>query len=158
RDLVRVIPLEAREPRHHEELARAQRALTLVDPTDRQPDLHVLLDRLPGQEGVALEHVAEVQLAARARARLRAVDEDAARTLGGLGIEQPGDRVEDGRLAAAARPEDRDELPFRDHEADVPDRVDAAAVADADALERDAHPSRGLGPRGPRSRVNVTRC
>src|SRR5262249_16940754 len=52
------------------------------------------------------------------------VDPDLAR---GRSLERAGD-VEQGRLARARRPDDRDELPVRDGEIDPAQRLDAARI------------------------------
>src|SRR6266540_6034993 len=136
---MRVVVLEAGEAGHLDQLARPLGAARLADAADDQADLHVLRDRLPRQERIALEHVAKIHLAPRALTRLRAVHEDAARNVALLRVQQIGDGAEERRLPAAARAHDRHELTAPDVEADLAHRLHAAAKADADSVERDAH-------------------
>src|SRR2546425_4038168 len=135
---MRVVALEACEPGHLEQSARALPPFPWTDVADHEAKLDVLIDGLPRKQRIALEHVAKVQLPAALCAGGRAVDQDPPDDLALRWIEQVGDRAEQGGLAAAARPHDRDELTTPDVKRHVAKRLDPGAEADADMLERDA--------------------
>ena len=66
-------------------------------------------------------------------AHVLAVDEDPARR----GLVEAEEEAEDGRLAAARGPDERDFLPRRDREGDVAEDRSVGVVPEADVLERD---------------------
>jgi len=74
--------------------------------------------------GIALEHHGDAALARRQVVHLRAVDDDAParRAL------EPGDEPHERRLAAARRPQERQELAVLDLQIDAVDRLHAAKV------------------------------
>ena len=84
-------------------------------------EVHVFERREPGQQRMVLEHHAAV----RARPGDMALGEDE-RAVGWL--EQPGDQVQQCRLAAAGVPDQRDELALRNRQVDVAQRVEAALL------------------------------
>src|SRR5205085_11100382 len=57
-------------------------------------------------------------------------------------IVDPRDQVEDGRLARAVRPDDREDLPLLDGEGDAVDGADAAEVDDEPVRRKERHRSR----------------
>ena len=62
-----------------------------------------------------------------------------------LGLDQPVDDVEQGRLPGAGRADDRDRLPRRDVEVDVLERGRGALLRDRDPLQGQAAPAPGVG-------------
>src|SRR6476469_10414263 len=87
--------------------ARLARSKYLVD-----RELHVVVDRQPGQQAVVLEH----DRAIRARlVDLMAFEDDAARSR----RRKSGDNVEQRRFSATRVPNDRDVFTFRHLEGDV---------------------------------------
>ena len=83
---------------------------------------HVLVER------VVLEHHRDVAVLGRQVVDHPLADRDRA----GADLLEPGDHAQRGRLAAARRPDQHDELLVLDHEVDVADRGDpAVALADA---------------------------
>jgi len=119
RQLVRVMVLEAAEPYALDQLGGSTPPLSLRDPAHLQGKLHVLAQRPPGIEVVGLGDVADLGVHALDG---RALVEHLTRR----GRQETGDHVEQGRLAAAARSHDGEELAGRDVEVDVGDGVDDA--------------------------------
>src|SRR3972149_7025901 len=123
-----------------------------AEPLDLEPGLHVLEDRPPGEEIVALEDVTERRGPGPVLADLDAVDHDLPGDRGLLGGQEAGEGVEDRRLAAAARPHQRHQLAAGDLEAHLAQHLHAGAEADGERVDRDLHgrspPSPPVGQRG----------
>jgi hypothetical protein len=77
---------------------------------------HVIEHGSPRQQHILLQHVADEADHAADPGAVK-IDFAARR------FDQPGDDIEDGRLAAAGRPEDADESPARDVDRHVVDRI-----------------------------------
>src|ERR1700733_9908441 len=73
------------------------------DPAHLKPEQHIVEHGAPRKQQVLLHHVAD--LPAQARHRLSAIDEFA-----GIRLDQTRDDVEDRGFAAAARPDNTDEI------------------------------------------------
>ena len=84
-----------------------------------QPQRDIVEHGAPGEEQVFLGHVAEPGEALLGAERL-AVDQDFA----AVGRVEPGDQVEQGALAAAGGPDERDEFAVGDIERDIVERAD----------------------------------
>jgi hypothetical protein len=98
------------------------------------PDLQgkgqIVADAHVGIEGVALEDHGDIAVAWRQSADLLIVDIDLA-----LGhVVETGEHVQRGALAAPRRPNQRHELPIRNLQVQIPDRLDFA-VPFGDAFE-----------------------
>src|SRR5256886_1694247 len=134
-ELVRVLRLEAGEPRERDVVARPRRALARPDTELLQPELDVRLHGPPREQRELLEDhrgrgLPGCQLALEA---------DAARAR----PEEPRDDVEERRLAAARRAEERDELLGVHREAHVAEGLhrlaEPVAVRLRDPLDDDTH-------------------
>jgi hypothetical protein len=130
RELARVVVLAVGEPDEGEALGRDLRAARGRRSVKLHRQLDVLLDRVPRKQRRLLED--ERELLDRALRR-HAVDDDLA---AGDGIE-PGDELQDRRLAAAARADQRDEVAALRLEAHVVEDHRPVAVALHDAGELD---------------------
>ena len=82
----------------------------------------VVADGQVGEEGVALEDGVDLALVGRQVGDVAAVEEDAA----GVGLLEAGGQAQHGRLAAAARAEEGEELALPEPEGDVVDGPDGA--------------------------------
>ena len=107
--------LVALEPDHAQRLVDAFRALLAVDLLDHQAVRDVVADRHVREQRVVLEHRVDVALERRHVRDVAAVEQDAA---GGRQLEA-GDHAQGRGLAAARRPEHREELAVPDLEVDV---------------------------------------
>ena len=126
-EVVRPLVLVPGEPELPEELAgREARAAR-----DALGEEHVVDRALPGQDGGPLRHESQQALLRAALGRLGADPDLAARR--GLEI---GDDAEEGRLAAARRADQRDELPGADLEVH-PVQCERLAEAAGDTPDRD---------------------
>jgi hypothetical protein len=116
-ELVRVVVFERAE------MTLGQQGLCLFtplyggNPSDLEPELGVLADRAPRQQQILLQH--ERDLRARPGDAL-AGDAD----LSGARQVQPRAHVEQGRLAAAAWPDERDHFALVDRQVHVAHRLD----------------------------------
>jgi hypothetical protein len=123
---------ERLEPHAREPFVRARMRVGPRQPGERQAERDVVADVLPRQNRVLLKHVggAPVETAER-----RAFDRHGA----GARREQTRGEMEQRRLAAAARPDERDERAVGDVERDLLDgAIDDAAGRDkvaCDAIE-----------------------
>ena len=129
--------LEALEPHELDEVAGDRAAVAVSDraPRDLEGQRHVAEHVPPREEARVLEHDAHLA-ATTGVAGAHAVDLDQA--IGRL--VDIGDEAEQGRLAAAGGPDDRDELAGRDGERDVLEGRERPAVeveALGDALDQD---------------------
>ena len=117
-----------------------------------EPELHVLLHRHVGEQGVGLEHHVDRAGVGRDLRHVHPVDEDApcGRPL------QPGEHAQQGGLAAPGAPQEGEEFPLEDVEADVVHRIDVTELlGDACRCAHRASPwgpakARGGGDRGDR--------
>jgi len=94
--------------------------LALVQVGELERERHVVVDRHVRVQRVALEHHRDAALGRRQVVGALAIDHD---VTGGDGL-QPGDQAQQGRLAAARRADEHDELAFGDGQADATDDVD----------------------------------
>ena len=137
RQLVRVLRLEAGEPGHVQLVSRATRALRRGDAHLLEPELHVGLHRAPRKQRELLEDHG----GGGAARRQLAVEPDRALAR----RQQSRDEIQQRRLAAARRPEHRDELLGVDDEIDAVERTQGVAGAVGvdlrHALDDDAHAS-----------------
>src|SRR5438552_3995770 len=137
RELARVRAFAALEPHEPQDVARFLGGGAALEPEDLDRQQHVLEDGAPREEHRRLEHHPD----APARpGDPRRTDAD----VPGAGVEQPADQLEQRRLAAAARPDESDELPGQDLHADLAQRFERdralggeslADVADRDRAE-----------------------
>jgi hypothetical protein len=111
--------LERKQAREAEQRACGDFALMLALALHLEAELDLLSYRLPWKQRVLLKHHAAV--GARSVDRFAIDCNRAARRL-----EEPRNGIEQGGLAAARRPDDRDELPGLDTERDVADGFDLA--------------------------------
>ena len=126
-----MMALEAGETDERHVLARAPHALLARHTRDLERKGDVLLDRAPGKGRLLLEHHADRGV--RTGDRL-AFDDDAAFVL----IDQSADDVEQRRLAAARRSDDRQHFARRDVERHAIDRGDRLRAV-AEALDEVVH-------------------
>jgi hypothetical protein len=89
-----------------------------------EAERHVVEDRHEREQRVALEHRVDVALVRRHAGDVDPVEQDAARGR----LLEPGDQPQGGRLAAAGRPEQREELPAGHRQVDIVDRGRVAVV------------------------------
>jgi hypothetical protein len=124
---------------------RQRAALGPGDGPRLEPELDILPDGAPGQEQIFLQH--EPDMRVRADDRLAGHDHAA-----GARRVEPGGEVQDRRLAAAGRPDDRDELLGADLEIDGLDGPEPrrAARAREHFLDRVKLKRRGHVRRKPR--------
>src|SRR5581483_5114460 len=122
---VRIAPAGVAEPDGLEQLVDTPASLTLVAPADPQAELDVLLRGHVREQRVRLEHHPHVALVGRDVRDVLAVDDDAA----AVRAVEAGDEPERGRLAAARRPEQRQELALSERDVDAVQRPDGAEVA-----------------------------
>ena len=106
---------ELRQLDHGEHLGDARADLLGRALGDLQAEGDVLGDGQIGEERVGLEHHADVALVGAEHGDVAAVDPD----LAGARRFEAGDHAQRRRLAAAARPEERDELAAGDGEVEV---------------------------------------
>jgi GMP synthase PP-ATPase subunit len=123
------VPLEAQEPHEGEERPGSPVALRLVRNV-AEPQADVLPDRAPGEEAVLLEDHPQA---------LRPVHGP------GPGLQEARGEVQQGRLAAARRADERHELAEAHLEAKVAQHLDLA-VADARAVHAQEHRFQGGVP------------
>ena len=134
RELLRAPPAEAREPDQLEQLLAPLPALLLGDARDAQRELDVVRHRHVAEERVVLEHEADAAILGSEPGDVAAVEED----LAGVDLGEARDHAQERALAAAARPEQHEELAGRDLERDaVDDR--GVAVALGEVLDADRH-------------------
>src|SRR5262249_8039609 len=120
RELMWIMGGESREPNHGEHLSRARLALGAADTAVLEAKGDVVADGAPGQERVLLEHH-------RRQRRTGTIGLDA--DLTGALAEQPGHHAQERGLAAAARPDDAEELAGVSLERDPVECQDRASVA-----------------------------
>src|SRR5262249_53860141 len=118
--LVGVVALEAREADELDVVLRARYGLFAGLALHLEPEHHVVDDGAPGEERVALEDEPAVGPGPHDRVP---VEHDLAAAL----VDEPVEDAEEGRLAAAAGPDDGGELGLLDLQADVAERLDLAA-------------------------------
>ena len=99
------------------------------------PDAHVRVER------VALEDHGDVAVARREVGDVAASDRD----LAARHVLETGDRAQEGRLAAAGRADERDELAVRDLQGDVVEREDVAREGLRDVAKLDLGHRAGYG-------------
>jgi hypothetical protein len=110
RDLRWVAGLEAAEPDEVERLVDAAAHVPLRRLAHAQPERDVLEDGQMRKERVALEHECHVPRVHRQARHVAALQPH--RPL--VGLQDAGDGAQDGRLAAAGRPEQREEFAAAD--------------------------------------------
>jgi hypothetical protein len=151
--LRRVTALEARETDEGDEMRGLLHPCRLPHSRDLERKRDVLLDGAPRKRRFLLEHHADRGMRADDG---RTLDRDAALVVAG----QPADDVEERRLAAAGRPDDRYELAGRDRKRDVRRRRSAVArretLDDVPDVEASAPPP-GKNLRVPARRTGSTR-
>ena len=111
----------------------ARRDFGVGQPAHLEAEADVLRDRHVRKQRVVLEHHAEAALFRRQRVDARLVEPDAAARQ----LHQAGDAVERRRLAAAGRPEQRDEFAALDRERQLVQRGERVS-AGAGKAPRDA--------------------
>src|SRR5213078_435448 len=126
RQLARQLVLVALELDQGEGARGAALPLGGRDAAHHQAELHVVLNRHVREQRVALEHHAEAAPLGRQRVEPLVVEPDRARRQ----RDQAGDAVERRRLAAAGRPEQRDELAALDGERHAVERRGPAGTAE----------------------------
>ncbi len=126
RDLGRLAALEARQFDELEHVGDALLDLGVVDVGAAKTERDVLVDRQVREEGVVLEDRVDVPLVGRQPGDVLALELDEARCRG----LEPADHPEGGRLAAAGRSEEREELAGLDLEVDVIDDHGLAVALD----------------------------
>ena len=131
-EFARIGFLEALQPDQRQHLGRARLRLALADARERQRQHHVLQRVRPRHQRRVLEHEAEIglRLAARRMRRGRPVDRAGARRA------EARDDAQQGRLAAAGRPEQADELAVAQIEIDAADRERAVRELLGDVADR----------------------
>jgi hypothetical protein len=112
RELLRVSALKAVQAHHVEDLERPRAAFGRRHVAGLEPELDVVLHGQPGQQGKALEHHGHLGVGA---ADGPAGVQDAPPG----GWDQPGHDAQQRALAAAAAPEDGDDLPNPHLHADI---------------------------------------
>ena len=125
RELVRIALARVPEPDELEQLADPLPPVGLRLAPDPQPVLDVLLGGHVREEAVGLEDHPHVALVGRRARQVLPVDDDPS----GVGLVEAGDEAQRRRLAAAARAEQRDELPRVEREVDPLERRDRAEGA-----------------------------
>ena len=125
-ELGRVAIFETRQPNHFQILIGRGRPQVTWNLLHLQTEGHVVERRSPGKQSVVLKNHATVET--RASDLLPLHQDLAPRRC------QPGHHVQQGRLATSARPQDRQEFPLANLQADVvqseqPTRRRASAVA-----------------------------
>jgi hypothetical protein len=108
-----------------QQLLRRAAALAAGAAAHLQRQLHVLQRGAPGQQRRVLEHEADVAVLARGLRRGRQ-HLDAAPA----GLQQVGHHAQEGRLAAARGPQQREELALRHVEVEALDGGDVAALGE----------------------------
>jgi hypothetical protein len=147
-----VAPLEAVEADHRDEPARARVPLAPSDAGELERECDVVDHRAPGKRRLFLEHHAECRVRA---GNGFATDANAPLELG----RQAADDVEERRLSAARRPDDRDELALLDGERHAVDSEQGVVTATetlddvGDREERHRH-----GERAPISATRAARA
>src|SRR5215472_2013580 len=116
-ELARMVALEAFEPDQLQQFERAAAGRRIGAACDLRPDHRVVEHGAPRQQVVGLEY--EAAVTARPRHRL-AVDQDPPRRR----RLEAGDDAQKSGLAAAARPDDRNELAGRDRQLDRAQRLE----------------------------------
>ena len=148
-DLGRLALLEAGQLDQLEHVGDARLDLVALDLLAPQPEGDVVLDRQVREQRVVLEDRVDVPLVRRQPGHVleRAL---AGRWIGGPQLDQarggllePADHPEGGRLAAAGRPEEGEELAVLDLEVDV---VDGGGFAEALDDIDETHIDSGHGP------------
>ena len=124
RELRRILVALVREADEVEQLAHSVPDLGAGSPLALEPVGDVASHRHVGEQGVGLEHDPEVALGGGERGDVGARLLDGAR---GLDIE-PGNRPQQGGLAATRRTEKADELAFENIERDVGERGELAEL------------------------------
>ena len=128
-ELPRVLLQRMAEAEGRQQLGRvAERTVAVGPAVDPHGELDVLAHRLPRQQRRRLRHESDL-LVTRGRPDALAVDRDGA----GVGVEEPGDHLEQRGLPATAGPDHRDELAHPDRETHVIEHGDLRAV-DAEGL------------------------
>src|SRR3954469_25555239 len=115
RELGRPAPLVARKLDELKRLADALADLGFRPLRLLQPEGDVVVDVQVREERVVLEHSVDVALVRRCVGNVCAIQED----LTGSWLLEAGDHSQSGRLPAAGRPEEREELTTRDVEIDA---------------------------------------
>jgi hypothetical protein len=149
RELIGRPLVQARKAHHGERVLDPRSDLRARRAGDPEPIRHVLGHAHVREHRVRLEHHVDRPAVRRHLRHVLAIDHDAARAR----PLEPGEHAEQRGLAAARRPEQREELVRPDLEAHVVDR-DHAAKALGHA--RDAHDRRPA--HAPASAVSVGRC
>jgi hypothetical protein len=122
--LARAAVAHALQPHQTEDLRHLRRDLGFGDFAHAQAKGHVVAHSHVGEEGVALEDSVDGTAVGRLVRHLLAVDEDAAAG----GQFQPGDHAQGGGLAAAAWPQQREELAFADRQIRAANGVNRAVT------------------------------
>ena len=126
-----------------EQLLAAPAALVLAEPTDLEGEFDVLGDGHVAEQGVVLKDDAHTALLRRKRGDVTAMEDHAAV----IARREPRDHPEDRALAAAARPQEDEQLPIADLERDlIDDRVAVDPLGDL--VEDDRHAALAYGRRG----------
>ena len=137
-------------------MAPTSRSISAAGPLgDDQAEGDVVADGHVGEEGVALEDGVDLALVGGQFGDVPAVQEDPA----GVGPLEAGGDPQHGRLAAAARAEEGEELALLDLEADVVDGLDGAEpLGDPAEFKKFAHPAVLLYGASPYKSSKITRA
>jgi hypothetical protein len=130
-ELAGMMVAERAQPHEVQRAVHARGDLACVHVTHEEGKFDVATRRHVGEEGVALEDHADVPAVGRTVGEIAAVEQDGA--FGGL--LEARDHHERGRLARAARPQQRDELAARDGEVDAVHDAGATVVRLDEALQ-----------------------
>ncbi len=132
RQLPRLALVHALQPDREERVRHPRLDVGTRDLLDLEPEGDVLPHGHVREERVSLEDHVDVSLGGGHIGHVAALEEDP--SLGRL--LEPGDHPQRGRLAAARRAEQREELSLADRQADVVDGLDAPEIL-RDVLEND---------------------
>src|SRR5438552_3347860 len=124
---MRVVALEPGKPDPLDPLTRAHRRLAAVHAAEPRADGDVVQDALPGEHGVALEHVPHLP-------GDTADDLAEYAYLAEAGRLEAGHQRERGRFATAARPDHGAELSWRHCEVEVSERRERRARGGHESL------------------------
>ena len=133
-ELRRVAPFQLFQLHQRQQLAHPRRDLGVLPAPDAQAEGDVLEDRHVTEQGVMLEHEADVAVAGRLRGHLVVVGQDGA----AVGVFQPGDDAQERGLARAGRAEQGQERAGGHVEAHVV-QGDELAEALGQVADGDAH-------------------
>ena len=143
--LVRVAPALGEQADELEHLVRSPPPLRAVHPAQPQAVGDVVAGRHVREQAVGLEDHAHVAAVGRHVGDVLAVDDDPA----AVRLVEPGQRAQRGRLAAAGRAEQRDQLPRGDLQGETVEGADRSiGTMEVEQLDGDARSGAGRGRGG----------